>query len=182
MDEEVRAPISGSGGAGILVNQAVEALTADEGPGPACRCRLRRGWLQGACEMWPAAVVVVEVVQELQPGSPVAEPAGAARGRHRLRLRRGGAIFGGEEAGAGVLKVDDDGRPVVTEVAEGSLAEEAGLEPGDVITDLGGYSSFSLDQLDQLRTVLAARRLITLGVRRGSEQLRLSVSLGDLAA
>jgi S1-C subfamily serine protease len=135
--------------------------------------------------MWPAAVVVVEVVQELQLGSPVAEPAGAARGRHRLRLRRGGVIFGGEEAGAGVLKVDDDGRPVVTEVAEGSLAEEAGLEPGDVITDLGGYSSFSLDQLDQLdqlRTVLAARRLITLGVRRGSEQLRLSVSLGDLAA
>lgn len=51
-----------------------------------------------------------------------------------------------------------------------------------MITDLGGYSSFSLDQLDQLRTVLAARRLITLGVRRGSEQLRLSVSLGDLAA
>jgi len=63
--------------------------------------------------------------------------------------------------------------------ADGSLGEDSGVEPGDVITDLGGYSSFSLDQL---RTVLSAGRPITLGVRRGSEQLRVSLSLGDLAA
>ena len=60
-----------------------------------------------------------------------------------------------------------------------SVAEDAGLLPGDVITDLGGYSSFSLDQL---RTMLTAGRPITVGVRRGSERLRLSVSSGDLAA
>jgi S1-C subfamily serine protease len=90
------------------------------------------------------------------------------------------AIFGGQDAGAGVLvEVDADGRPVVTEVAADSIAGDAGLQPGDVITDLGGYSSFSLDQL---RSVLGAGRPITLGVRRGSEQLRLSMSLGDLAA
>jgi C-terminal processing protease CtpA/Prc len=90
------------------------------------------------------------------------------------------AIFGGEDAGAGVsVGVDEAGRPVVTEVAPGSLAEDAGLETGDVITDLGGYSSFSIDQL---RNVLAAGRPITLGVRRGTDQLRLSMPSGELAA
>ena len=95
-------------------------------------------------------------------------------------VRLGHAIFGGEDAGAGVLvTVDDAGRPVVAEVAPGSLASDAGLEPGDVIIDLGGYSSFSVDQL---RNVLATGRPITLGVRRGSEQLRLSMSSGQIAA
>jgi len=90
------------------------------------------------------------------------------------------AIFAGEDVGAGVaVTLDEDGRALVTEVAEDSPAEDAGLEPGDVITDLGGYSSFSLEQLER---VLAARRPITLGVRRGEEQLRLSLALGDVAA
>jgi S1-C subfamily serine protease len=95
-------------------------------------------------------------------------------------VRLGYAIFGGEDAGAGVsVAVDPDGRPVVTEVAQGSLAEDAGLEMGDVIVDLGGYSSFSVDQL---RNVLAAGRPITLGVRRGSDQLRLSMPPREMAA
>ena len=100
------------------------------------------------------------------------------RGFDPVRLTH--AIFGGEDAGAGVLiEVAAAGRPVVTGVATASVAEDAGLQPGDVITDLGGYSSFSVDQL---RTMLGAGRPITLGVRRGSERLRLSMSLGDLAA
>jgi S1-C subfamily serine protease len=90
------------------------------------------------------------------------------------------AIFGGEDAGAGVsVEIDDAGHPVVTGVVSGSQAEEAGLEPGDVITDLGGYSSFTVDQL---RNVLATGRPITLGVRRASGQLRLSMSSGEMAA
>lgn len=100
------------------------------------------------------------------------------RGFDPVRLTH--AIFGGDDAGAGMLvEIAGDGRTVVTDVTGGSLAEDAGLEPGDVITDLGGYSSFSLDQL---RKVLSAGRPITLGVRRGSERLRLSLSLGELAA
>jgi S1-C subfamily serine protease len=100
------------------------------------------------------------------------------RGFDPVRLSH--AIFGGEDAGAGLLvEIGGDGRTVVTDVTDGSLGEDSGVEPGDVITDLGGYSSFSLDQL---RTVLSAGRPITLGVRRGSEQLRVSLSLGDLAA
>src|SRR5437588_9557361 len=95
-------------------------------------------------------------------------------------VRLGYAIFGGEEAGAGVsVAVDPEGRPVVTEVAEGSLAEDAGLEEGDIILDLGGYSSFSIEQL---RNVLEAGRPITLGVRRGSELLRLSLPPREMAA
>ena len=90
------------------------------------------------------------------------------------------AIFGGEDAGGGVsVGVDEAGHPVVIEVTPGSLAEDAGLEPGDVITDLGGYSSFSVVQL---RNVLAAGRPIALGVRRGAEQLRLSMPPRELAA
>ena len=95
-------------------------------------------------------------------------------------VRLGYAIFGGEEAGAGVsVAVDPEGRPVVTEVAEGSLAEDAGLEEGDIILDLGGYSSFSIEQL---RNVLDAGRPITLGVRRGTDRLRLSMPPRELAA
>jgi S1-C subfamily serine protease len=95
-------------------------------------------------------------------------------------VRLGYAIFGGEEAGAGVsVALDPDGRRVVTDVARGSLAEDAGLETGDVIVDLGGYSSFSIDQL---RNVLAAGRPITLGVRRGADQLRLSMPPREMAA
>src|SRR5437588_10457322 len=91
------------------------------------------------------------------------------RGFDPVRLQY--ALFGGGEAGAGVsVAVDPDGHPVVTEVAHGSLAEDAGLEHGDVILYLGGYSSFSIDQL---RNVLEAGRPITLGVRRASDQLRL---------
>jgi S1-C subfamily serine protease len=95
-------------------------------------------------------------------------------------VRLGYAIFGAEEAGAGVsVAVDPDGRAVVMDVARGSLAEDAGLETGDVIVYLGGYSSFSVDQL---RNVLAAGRPITLGVRRGADQLRLSLAPRDMAA
>ena len=141
---------------------------------------------------WLEAEEVVADVHDVREESDLAEAIAAGaypfpvtrvgeeliRGFDPVRLTH--AIFGGEDAGAGVLvEVSGDGRTVVTDVTGGSLAEDAGLEPGDVITDLGGYSAFSLDQL---RRVLSAGRPITLGVRRGTEQLRLSLSLGELAA
>lgn len=100
------------------------------------------------------------------------------RGFDPVRLAH--AIFGGEDVGAGVaVEVGDDGLPVVTEVAPGSLGDGAGLQSGDVIIDLGGYSSFSFDQLQRM---LSAGRPITLGVRRGSDRLRLSLAPRELAA
>jgi S1-C subfamily serine protease len=100
------------------------------------------------------------------------------RGFDPVRLKH--AIFGGDDAGAGLLvTIDDDGRPLVVNIESGSPAEDAGLKPGDVITDLGGYSAFSADQLQR---VLAGRRPITIGVRRGDERLRLSLTFGELAA
>src|SRR5436305_676217 len=93
------------------------------------------------------------------------------RGFDPVRLKH--AIFGGDDAGAGLLvTTHDDGSPLVVNIESGSPADEAGLQPGDVITDLGGYSAFSAEQLQR---VLAGRRPITLGVRRGDEQLRLSL-------
>lgn len=79
-----------------------------------------------------------------------------------------------DESGAGVeLAVDGDGHPVVADIAAGSLADSAGLQVGDVIVELSGYSSFSLDQLEG---VLAARRPVVLGVRRGADQIRVNLS------
>lgn len=85
-----------------------------------------------------------------------------------------------DEEGAGIeLAVDGEGHPVVAEVAEGSIADAAGLQVGDVIVELSGYSSFSLDQLEG---VLAARRPVVLGVRRGADQFRVSLAEERLAA
>ena len=150
---------------------------------------------QGASDAlldWLEVEEVVANVHDVREESTLAEAIAAGAfpfpvtrvGEELIRgfdpVRLGYAIFGGEETGAGIMvELDDSGHTVVTDVAPGSVAEDAGLAPGDVIIDLGGYSSFSVDQL---RNVLATGRPITLGVRRGTEQLRLSMSLGDLAA
>ena len=76
-------------------------------------------------------------------------------------------LRGGEELGSGItVELGSDGRPVVIEVTPGSVGEAAGLQKGDVITELGGYSAFSLDQL---RTALARARSARLRVRRGPD-------------
>jgi hypothetical protein len=50
--------------------------------------------------------------------------------------------------GGGVaVELAADGRPVVLEVTAGSAAARAGLQAGDVIATVGGYSEFSIEQL-----------------------------------
>lgn len=150
---------------------------------------------QGASDAlldWLEVEEVMANVHDVREESTLAEAIAAGAfpfpvtkvGKQLIRgfdpVRLSYAIFGGEDAGAGVsVEIDAAGRPVVTDVAVGSLAEDAGLEAGDVITDLGGYSSFSVDQL---RNVLATGRPITLGIRRGTEHLRLSMSSSQMAA
>jgi S1-C subfamily serine protease len=150
---------------------------------------------QGASDAlldWLEVEEVVADVHDVRDGSAMAQAIAAGafpfpvtrvgdrliRGFDPVRLKH--AIFGGEDAGAGLqVTIGEDGRTMVTDVAGGSPAEDAGLQPGDVITDLGGYSAFSVEQLER---VLTLRRPITLGVRRGAEHLRLSLSFEELAA
>lgn len=76
------------------------------------------------------------------------------------RLLRAGA-----EVGAGLeVETDPDGRPVVVSVEPGSKADLAGLRPGDVIAELGGYRNFGLPDLE--RVLGGARRSVKLTVRR----------------
>jgi len=78
-------------------------------------------------------------------------------------LRR--VVSGGSRVGAG-LEVDagPDGRPVIVGVEPGSKADEAGLRPGDVIAEVGGYTNFALTDLE--RVLSSSRRSIRLTVRR----------------
>jgi S1-C subfamily serine protease len=71
----------------------------------------------------------------------------------------------GAEVGAGLqVDVGPGGRPVVVGVAPGSPAEHAGLRPGDVIAQLGGYTDFGVAELQ--RVLRQARRSIRLTVQR----------------
>jgi S1-C subfamily serine protease len=63
---------------------------------------------------------------------------------------------------------------LVTDVAKGSAAEQAGLRPGDLLTSVGGTE---LDDKDQYLGVLRTSPVgeaVALVVRRGSAELRLS--------
>ena len=91
-----------------------------------------------------------------------------------------GLLVQEEEVGVGLeLALDGEGHPVVADVAEGGAGEAAGLKVGDVIVELSGYSSFSIDQLED---VLAAGRPLVLRVRRGGDQIRVRLSEERLAA
>src|SRR5262249_7143630 len=69
------------------------------------------------------------------------------------------------EVGAGLeLELGPDGKPVVVGVEPGSPAEEAGLRPGDVIAQLGGYTSFGLAEVQ--RVLEQGHRSIRLIVQR----------------
>jgi C-terminal processing protease CtpA/Prc len=95
---------------------------------------------------------------------PVTRSGGrVAVGLDPEELRR--VVSGGSQVGAG-LEVDagPDGRPVIVGVEPGSKADEAGLRPGDVIAEVGGYSNFALPDLE--RVLSSSTRSIRLTVRR----------------
>jgi C-terminal processing protease CtpA/Prc len=58
---------------------------------------------------------------------------------------------------------------LVTEVARGSIADKAGVEPGDVLVQLGRYRVRSLDDLAGLMERLPASGRVRVGVIRGEQ-------------
>lgn len=71
----------------------------------------------------------------------------------------------------------------VGRVSQGSPAEKAGVQPGDVITAIGPYTLQG--GAEQFRTAVAARRpgdTMTLTVRRGGEDHTLVVAFGSAGA
>ena len=80
-------------------------------------------------------------------------------------------------AGGGISVVPDgSGRLVVQKVDPGGIGEALGLRPGDVVTRLSGYTAFSAEQLDQ--ALSNPPRTLVLAVRRGGEELELSLGRG----
>ncbi|HEV2952620.1 MAG TPA: PDZ domain-containing protein, partial [Candidatus Dormibacteraeota bacterium] len=75
-----------------------------------------------------------------------------------------------------VFTSDPSGRVIVKDVLPGSVGEGAGVQSGDVITKLGGYTIFSVDQI---RTALEHPRAarVALEVKRGEEIVRLRVQV-----
>ena len=65
----------------------------------------------------------------------------------------------------------------ITGTGPGSPAAEAGLEPGDVIIKLGEYQIGNLEDFDgALRKYMAGDK-VSVVVRRGDEEVALSVTL-----
>ena len=77
-------------------------------------------------------------------------------------------------AGGLRLETGPEGGVLVREVLPGSIAETAGLQSGDVVVKLGGYTQFSVDQF---RIALERPRTsrLAMEVRRGEDILTLRV-------
>lgn len=100
-------------------------------------------------------------IEEVRPLSPYVAGLTRVAGAELRGLNPGlGRYFG---VGAGLL---------VTEVAEGTPAAEAGLRGGDVIVASGGYE---VTTLDQLRERLSARGGRVLDVVRAGERISLKL-------
>lgn len=78
------------------------------------------------------------------------------------------------------LETRPGGGVLVREVMPGSVAETAGLQSGDVVVKVGGYTEFSVDQL---RTALERPRAsrLAMEVRRGDELVTLRIQVPLMA-
>ncbi len=74
---------------------------------------------------------------------------------------------------------------VVAEVVEGSPADEAGIQKGDIITELDGRTVSSMSQLQQTLQYYAAGETVDISVERsgdgGYQEQTLSITLGSAA-
>jgi membrane-associated protease RseP (regulator of RpoE activity) len=82
-----------------------------------------------------------------------------------------------ENVGGGVsVELATGGIPVVIEVAQESAAARAGLQPGDIISGVGGYSAISLS-IEQLRNVFGRQdRILAFEIRRDGRTQKLTIT------
>ena len=101
----------------------------------------------------------------------------AIRGYDPGRLQ---VLLGGEAAEGFEMRLAASGELVVERIEAGGLAELAGLKPGDVITELAGYTVFSPDQV---RSAISrsAERPVTIRVRRGEDVLTLKLASAPIS-
>lgn len=78
----------------------------------------------------------------------------------------------------GVMVRDGDDGVTISSVVDGSPASQAGLEPEDIVFNVGGVSVVDMDGLVEAMTAYAAGDTVTVGIMRGKKPMRLRVTLG----
>ncbi len=78
---------------------------------------------------------------------------------------------------AQLLKLPDSNGVVVTGVSEGSAAEQAGLQPGDVLTTMNGKSLHTMPELRNAEGLLPLGSTVQLGVLRDGQRREVSATL-----
>lgn len=81
---------------------------------------------------------------------------------------------------AQLLKLKDSNGVVVTSVSAGSAAEQAGLQPGDVLTTLNGKPLRNVQELRNAEGLLPMGSTVQLGVLRDGRSNQVGVSLSPL--
>ena len=80
---------------------------------------------------------------------------------------------------AAIYRLPADYGVYITAVAEGSPAEQAGLQPGDIITGVGETSLDATHAYINALFEYSPGDMVTLTVMRGSEQIQVDVTLGE---
>ena len=68
----------------------------------------------------------------------------------------------------------------VESVEEGGPAEEAGLEVGDIITEIEGEAVTSVDEINTIKNTYSIGDTITLTIYRDNEYIEVSITLGEM--
>jgi len=91
-----------------------------------------------------------------------------------------GALLDGNYTGEGVLVAQD--QPGQEAVTSGGPADDAGLEPGDIIMSIDGNPMTSSEEVIVYIRAQSPGDVVELDVQRGDTELTLSVTLGEQKA
>lgn len=113
------------------------------------------------------------------PGAPEAPPGAKPRPSPPVPARADGPPSAQDKAYFGALTADalDRGRGVrVTEVAPGSPAQAAGIQPGDLLTGVGGVRIRTQEDFDEIMREVRLGMTLTVEMLRGKEPHKVNVT------